>query len=143
MAATINAAPQSLRNLLLHGCRRRFSLYVVYGTLLLTAYGASFLLRYDLPLDHRLLILLFATAPVVVIANLFSLEAVGQLRNWWQYAGGSELRDISLVVFGTAAVLVSAAIWLFPSAGYLGHAPRPHQGRNAGYLPQTMRSYYD
>src|SRR5271167_1247781 len=114
----ISSPLQALGNLVLPKHRRRFSLYVVYGALLFTAYGASFLLRYDLPLDRQLLMLLFATAPVVVIANLLSLEAVGQLGTWWQYTGVPDLRDICLAGFGTTAVLVSAATWLFQPVGY-------------------------
>jgi FtsH-binding integral membrane protein len=81
----ISSPLQAIGNFVLPKYHKRFSLYVVYGTLLLVAYAASFLLRYDLPLDHKLLVLLFVTAPVVVIANLFGLEVVGQLGKWWQY----------------------------------------------------------
>lgn len=105
----ISSPLQALGSLALAKQRKRFSLYVVYGALLFIAYSASFLLRYDLPLDHRVLVLLFSTAPVVVFLNLLSLEIVGQLGSWWQYSGVPDIRDICLAAFGTAAVLVSAA----------------------------------
>ena len=85
----ISSPLQAFGNLVLPKHRRRFSLYVVYSALLFTAYGASFLLRYDLPLDRQLLMLLFATAPVVVIANLLSLEAVGTTGHLVAIHGGS------------------------------------------------------
>jgi len=93
-------------------------LYVVYGALLFIAYLISFLLRYDLPLNHQQLVLLFSTAPVVVLANLLSLEIVGQMGAWWQYTGVPDIRDICLSAFGTSAVLVFAATWVFQPAGY-------------------------
>jgi len=114
----ISSPLQALGSLALAKQRKRFSLYVMYGALLFIAYSASFLLRYDLPLDHRVLVLLFSTAPVVVFLNFLSLEIVGQLGSWWQYSGVPDIRDICLAAFGTAAVLVSAATWLFQLAGY-------------------------
>ena len=98
--------------------RRRFSLYVVYGTLLLVAYSVSFILRYDLPLSHDSLLLLTASAPIVVLANLLALELVGQLGTWWQYTGVPDLRDICIAAFSVSALLIAAATWIFQPPGY-------------------------
>lgn len=98
--------------------RRRFSLYVVYGTLLLVAYCISFVLRYDLPLSEQHIVLLLASAPIVIAANLLALELVGQVGTWWRYTGVPDVRDICLAVFSTSAILIAAATWIFQPAGY-------------------------
>lgn len=98
--------------------RRRFSLYVVYGTLLLAAYCASFVLRYDFPLTRQMMILLLASAPIVIAANLLSLELFGQVSAWWRYTGVPDVRDICLAAFSTSAVLILMATFVFQPAGY-------------------------
>ena len=117
MSATTSPL-QSVGNLIIPKFRRRFSLYVVYGTLLLAAYCVSFVLRYDLPLDRQLFLLMMATAPIVVLANLLSLDLVGQLGTWWQYTGVPDIRDICLAAFCTSAVLVTATTWIFQPTNY-------------------------
>ena len=117
MSATTSPL-QSVGSLIIPKFRRRFSLYVVYGALLLAAYCVSFVLRYDLPLDRQLFLLMMATAPIVVLANLLSLDLVGQMGTWWQYTGVPDIRDICLAALCTCAVLVSATTWIFQPPNY-------------------------
>jgi FlaA1/EpsC-like NDP-sugar epimerase len=77
-----------------------------YGCLIVTAYAAAFLLRFDFRLSSEAARSLIATLPAVLIAKLLVFWGVGHFSAWWGHVSFRELRLLSTSVTLSAVVLL-------------------------------------
>jgi FlaA1/EpsC-like NDP-sugar epimerase len=80
--------------------------------LVLCSLVLAWLLRFDFSLPHRLL--LFGTAPVLIVIRLVVLSQFGLMHGWWQYTDVSDAIDV------LKAVLTGSAVFFFLMFAVLG-----------------------
>jgi FlaA1/EpsC-like NDP-sugar epimerase len=88
------------------------------ASLIVLSYTASFLLRFDWPLDLVYWRVYKDTLPVMLLVKIVIFYWIGLCRGWWRYVGVSDLVDIGKAGLASAAVTYIAIVLLFPKMGY-------------------------
>src|SRR5215470_5946959 len=102
--------------------RRSWFIALFQALLLLVSLISAWLLRFDFSLPDRLL--LFSTAPILIVIRLATIGRFGLLHGWWRYSGVSDVLDIlKAITLGSAVFLVfmrfALGVTSFPRSIYI------------------------
>lgn len=97
---------------------RKLLIFVSQAALITLTYVCSFLLRFDLRLEHQERALILQTLAIVLVVKLAAFYFFGLLRGWWRYVGLSDAVDISKATFVSSLALYLVIKVLLDVNGY-------------------------
>ena len=101
--------------------KRRVFEVLLDVVLVVLAYYAAYVLRFDGSLPPEQVVILFETLPLVIGIQLACFLLAGLYRGLWRYAG---FDDVVTMVRAVAAAVVASAVPIFALYGFFGGASR-------------------
>ena len=98
--------------------KKQILLIIIDIILIVIAYFASFLLKYEGVIDHYNLLLIEKSLPLVILIKLITFTFFGLYKGEWRYTGISDLIKILQATFFGSLISVVTLVFLFRFEGY-------------------------